>query len=63
MLDKFISERLSNKVIEVYFGTGKADRLKGRVVECADGVLVLENDGRKDYVNMDKVLAAWRRSG
>jgi hypothetical protein len=59
MLDKFISERLSNKLIEVYFGTGKADRLKGRVVESADGVLVLENNGRKDYVNMDKVLAAW----
>jgi hypothetical protein len=59
MLDKIISERLSNKVIEVYFGTGKADRLKGRVVESADGVLVLENNGRKDYVNIDNVLAAW----
>jgi hypothetical protein len=30
MLDKFISERLSNKMIEVYFETGKADRPKAR---------------------------------
>ena len=59
MLDKFISERLKNKVIEVNFGTGKADRLKGRVVESADGVLVLENNGRRDYVNLDRVLVAW----
>ena len=59
MLDKFISERLSNKVIEVYFGTGKADRLKGQVVESVDGVLVLEYNGRKDYVNLDKILAVW----
>ncbi|MDD1752841.1 MAG: hypothetical protein LUQ38_07120 [Methanotrichaceae archaeon] len=59
MLDKFISDRLSNKVIEVYFGTGKADRLKGKVVESVDGVLVLEYNGRRDYVNLDKVLAVW----
>ncbi len=59
MLDKFIAERFSNKVVEVYFGTGKADRLQGKVVECADGVLVLEHNGRKDYINLDKVLAAW----
>ena len=59
MFDKFISERLSNKMIEVYFGTGKADRLKGKVVECTDGVLVLEYNGRKDYINVDNILAAW----
>ena len=59
MFDKFISERLSNKIIEVYFGTGKADRLRGKVVECNEGVLVLENNGRKDYINLNKVLAAW----
>jgi hypothetical protein len=59
MVDKFISECLSDKVIEVYFGTGKADRLKGKVVERVDGVLVLEYNGRKDYVNLDKVLAVW----
>jgi hypothetical protein len=59
MLDKFVSEHLYNKTIEVYFGTGKADMLRGKVVGSADGVLVLENDGRKDYINVDKVLAAW----
>ncbi|MGD0954109.1 MAG: hypothetical protein ABR985_17245 [Methanotrichaceae archaeon] len=28
-------------------------------MESADGVLVLENNGRKDYVNIDRVLAVW----
>jgi hypothetical protein len=59
MLDKFVSEHLYDKTIEVYFGSGKADRLKGKVVGSADGVLVLENKGRRDYINADKVLAAW----
>ncbi|MBK7385239.1 MAG: hypothetical protein IPI63_00315 [Methanothrix sp.] len=59
MLDKFVSERLFDKTIEVYFGTGKSDRLKGKVVDSADGVLVLENAGRRDYINVDRVLAAW----
>ncbi|MFB3765184.1 MAG: MM0924 family protein [Methanotrichaceae archaeon] len=59
MLDKFVSEHLHDKTIEVYFGTGKSDRLKGKVVGSADGVLVLENGGRKDYINVDNVLAVW----
>jgi len=59
MLDKFVSERLFDKTIEVYFGTGKSDRLKGKVVDSADGVLVLENAGRRDYINVDRVLAVW----
>ena len=59
MLDKFVSEHLYDKTIEVYFGSGKTDTLKGKVVGSADGVLVLENDGRRDYINVDKVLAAW----
>jgi hypothetical protein len=59
MMDKFVSEHLYDKTIEVYFGSGKADRLRCKVVGSADGVLVLENDGRRDYINVDKVLAAW----
>ncbi len=59
MLDKFVSEHLYDKTREVYFGTGKADRLKGKVVGSADGVIVLENDGRRDYINVEKVLAIW----
>lgn len=58
MLDKFVSEHLYDKTIEVYFGGEKANRLKGKVVGSADGVLVLENDGRRDYINVNKVLAA-----
>jgi hypothetical protein len=59
MLDKFVSEHLYDKTIEVYFGGDKGNRLKGKVVGSADGVLVLENGGRRDYVSVDKVLAAW----
>jgi hypothetical protein len=59
MIDKFVSEHLYQKTIEVYFGSGKADRLKGKVVGSADGVLVLENDGRRDYINVDSVKAIW----
>jgi hypothetical protein len=29
------------------------------LVGSADGVLVLENNGRRDYINIEKVLAAW----
>ncbi len=58
-MDKFISEHLYNKEIEVYFGGNGSQRLSGKVVGSADGVLVLENEGRRDYVNIEKVIAAW----
>jgi len=59
MLDKFMSEHLYNKEIELYFGGGPGERLRGRLVGSADGVLVLEYNGRRDYVNVEKVIAAW----
>ncbi len=59
MMDKFVSEHLYSKEIEVYFGGSANERLSGKVVGSADGVLVLENDGRRDYVNLERVLAAW----
>jgi len=59
VMDKFISEHLYNKEIEVYFGGNGSQRLSGKVVGSADGVLVLENEGRRDYVNIEKVIAAW----
>jgi hypothetical protein len=58
-MDKFISEHLYDKEIEVYFGGNGNQRLHGKVVGSADGVLVLENEGRRDYVNIEKVIAAW----
>jgi len=58
-MDKFISEHLYSKEIEVYFGGNERQRLRGKVVGSADGVLVLENEGRRDYVNIEKVIAAW----
>ena len=59
MMDKFISEHLYNKDVEVYFGGDSNQRLRGKVVGSADGVLVLESKGRRDYVNIEKVIAAW----
>ncbi len=59
MMDKFISEHLYAKEIEVYFGGNGSQRLRGKVVGSADGVLVLEHEGRRDYVNIEKVIAAW----
>ena len=59
MMDKFVSEHLWNKEIEVYFGGNERQRLRGKVVGSADGVLVLEHGGRRDYVNIEKVIAAW----
>ena len=59
MMDKFMSEHLYQKEVEVYFGGGSNERLRGKVVGSADGVLVLESSGRRDYVNIERVLAAW----
>jgi hypothetical protein len=59
MKEKFILENLLDKDIELYFGGGARERLRGKVVGCSEGVLILEYKGRKDYVNADRVLAAW----
>lgn len=59
MIEKFISENLLNKDIEIYFGGGASERLRGTVIGSADGVLILEYKGRRDYINADKILAAW----
>ncbi len=59
VLDKFMSEHLYGKDIEVYFGGNEKGRMKGKLVGSADGVIVLEYNGRRDYVNVDKVVAAW----
>lgn len=59
MLEKFIAENLLNKEVELYFGGGPGERLRGRVVGSAEGVLILEYKGRKDYINADKIMAAW----
>jgi hypothetical protein len=59
MLDKFMSEHLYGKDIEVYFGGNEEERLKGKLVGSADGVIVLEYRGRRDYVNVEKIVAVW----
>lgn len=59
VLEKFISENLLNKDVELYFGGGPGERLRGRVVGSAEGILILEYKGRKDYINADRIIAAW----
>jgi len=59
MLDKFMSEHLFGKSIEVYFGGDENERMRGKLVGSADGVIVLENNDRRDYINVEKVVAAW----
>ncbi len=59
MIEKYISENLLNRDIELYFGGGPGERLRGKVVGCSEGVLILEYKGRRDYINADKILAAW----
>jgi hypothetical protein len=59
MLDKTISEHFINKTIEVYFGGRPKETLTGKVVGSADGVVVLEHDGRRDFINVEKVAAFW----
>jgi len=59
MLDKTISEHFINKTIEVYFGGRPNETLKGKVVGSADGVIVLEHDNRRDFINTEKVAAFW----
>ena len=59
MLDKFMSEHLFGKSIEVYFGGDEKERMRGKLVGSADGVIVLENNDRREYVNVEKVVAAW----
>ena len=54
-----MSEHLYGKDIEVYFGGSEEERLRGKLVGSADGVVVLEHKGRRDYVNVEKIIAVW----
>lgn len=63
MMDKVVSEHFVNKVIEVYFGGRPNETLTGKVVESADGVIVLEHDGRRDFINAEKIVAFWEVTG
>jgi hemerythrin-like domain-containing protein len=59
MIEKFIEESHHDKEVELYFGGGASKRLRGKVVGSADGVLILEYKGRRDYINAHRILAAW----
>ena len=59
MLDKTISEHFIDKTIEVYFGGRPNETITGKVVGSADGVVVLEHDQRRDFINVGKIVAFW----
>jgi len=45
--------------VEVYFCGRGNERLRGKVVGSADGVLVLETGEWRGYINQERALAAW----
>jgi hypothetical protein len=60
VVEKFISEHLIGKQVDVY--CGGPDRFVGKVVASADGVLTLETDeGIFTHVAIDKIIAIWRK--
>ncbi len=58
MMDKFISEHLCNKDVEGLLRRRRRPAASRQVVGSADGVLVLENGGRRTCRNIEKVIAA-----
>ncbi|TFF89367.1 MAG: hypothetical protein EU549_00855 [Promethearchaeota archaeon] len=59
MIDKFISEHLINKDVEVYLGN--KDVFEGKVVGSVDGVLSLIKDGKLTYINTPKIKCLWEK--
>jgi len=54
-----MSEHLYGKNIEVYFGGSEEERMQGKLVGSADGVIVVEYKDRRDYINVEKIVAVW----
>ncbi|MHA1231501.1 MAG: MM0924 family protein [Candidatus Helarchaeota archaeon] len=50
MIDKFVSEHLLNKDIEV--SLSKDEKFEGTVVACADKVLTIVKDGKYIFINI-----------
>ncbi|MHA1270226.1 MAG: MM0924 family protein [Candidatus Helarchaeota archaeon] len=59
MIDKFISEHLLNKEIEIYLS--KNEILSGKVIACADQVLTLLKDGKYTFVNIPHIKCIWEK--
>jgi len=58
-LDKFISEHMFQKKVEVYMG--EKDVFSGTVIACADGVLTLEKDGKLTFININLIKCLWEK--
>ncbi len=57
-MENFITGHLLGKNVDVY--CGGADRFKGTVIGCADGVLTLETKkGLYTHVAVHKIVAIW----
>ncbi|MBD3230337.1 MAG: hypothetical protein GF329_19315 [Candidatus Lokiarchaeota archaeon] len=59
MLDKFISEHLINKEIEVYLGEN--DVFEGKAIGSVDSVLSLLKDGKITYISIPQVKCIWEK--
>ncbi|TFG04891.1 MAG: hypothetical protein EU536_03600 [Promethearchaeota archaeon] len=59
MIDKFISEHMYRKEIEVY--CGGSDVYRGKVIACADEVLTLQTDAKLTFINTTKIISLWEK--
>lgn len=53
-IQNFILTHFMHKTIKVYCGH-KPETYAGKVVECADGILTLEKEGKQIYLSCDKI--------
>lgn len=58
-MDKFISEHMYKKEIEVY--CGGSDIYRGKVIACADKVLTLQAEGKLTFINIKKIVSLWEK--
>ncbi|MHA1145507.1 MAG: MM0924 family protein [Candidatus Helarchaeota archaeon] len=58
-MDKFISEHMYQKEIEVYLG--EKDVFSGKVIACADGVLTLSKNDKLTFINIGMIKCLWEK--
>lgn len=57
-MQSFIVEQLRGEGVDVY--CGGPDVFSGRIESCADNVLTLEENEKRTYIAIDKIIAIWR---
>jgi hypothetical protein len=59
-IDKFISEHLLNKEVEIYLGDSK-DVLDGKIVGSTDGVITILKEGKMTYISAPQIKCIWEK--